>query len=54
MAESHYSYNDEGKYCLYTVADAQKIALPSPAGNASNRKELNWFINEIKKALQRL
>ena len=52
MAESHYSYNDEGKYCLYMVADAQKIALPSPVGNATNRYELNWFINEIKKAFR--
>lgn len=52
MADSHYSYNDEGKYCLYTVADAQKIALPSPVGNATNRYELNWFINEIKKAFR--
>ena len=52
MAESHYSYNEEGKYCLYTVADVQKIALPSPVGNATNRYELNWFINEIKKAFR--
>jgi hypothetical protein len=52
MAASHYSYNEEGKYCLYMVADVQKIALPSPVGNASNRYELNWFINEIKKAFR--
>lgn len=52
MAESHYSYNEEGKYCLYTVADVQKIALPSPVGNATNRYELDWFINEIKKAFR--
>ncbi len=52
MAESHYSYDEEGKYCLYTVAEAQKIALPSPAGNATNRNELGWFIAEVKKAFR--
>lgn len=52
MAESYYSYNEEGKYCLYTVADVQKIALPSPVGNATNRYELNWFIDEIKEAFR--
>lgn len=52
MAESHYSYDEEGKYCLYTVAEAQKIALPSPAGNATNRNELNWFVAEVKKAFR--
>ena len=52
MANSHYSYDEEGKYCLYTVADAQTIALPSPAGNATNRNELGWFIAEVKKAFR--
>lgn len=52
LRKSVHAYNDEGRYCLYTVADAQKIALPSPVGNATNRHELNWFINEIKKAFR--
>jgi hypothetical protein len=52
LRKSVHAYNDEGKYSLYTVADVQKIALPSPVGNASNREELNWFINEIKKAFR--
>jgi hypothetical protein len=49
---SSYSFNEEGRFHLTTVAEAQKIAVPSPVGNATNRYELDWFIKEIKKAFR--
>ena len=49
---SNYSFNEEGRFDLTTVAEAQKVSLPSPVGNATNRYELDWFIKEIKKAFR--
>jgi hypothetical protein len=50
-----YMYDIHGKCQIHTVAEVLKVVTspePNLIGNATNRKEMQWFAQEVKKAFR--
>ena len=50
-----YMYDIHGKCQIHTVAEVLEVVTspePNLIGNASNRKEMRWFAQEVKKAFR--
>ena len=52
---ANYMYDIHGKCQIYTVAEVLKVVTypePNLIGNATNRREMQWFAQEVKKAFR--